>query len=91
MRFIKKLLKESIEGDVRLDRLPDVYVDTATLIYEQLGLESLSLEDAATYLRIPYKANHSALEDAKVTREIYRMLSQANGWQRWWWRWRAPK
>lgn len=90
MRFVKKLLKDHIEDDPRLGRLPDVYVDTATVIYEQLGLDSLSLEDACNYVKIPYIPNHSALEDARAARAVYNKVARANWWNRWWWKRNAP-
>ena len=87
MRFLKRMLRDAIEEDERLDRLPDVYVDVASLIWEQLGLPGMGLEEACALLRIDYKPNHSALEDAKAAHAVYKTVSQASWWQRWWcWR-----
>jgi hypothetical protein len=88
MRFLKRMLRDAIE-DERIDRLPDVYVDVASLIWEQLGLPGMGLEEACALLRIDYKPNHSALEDAKAAHAVYETVSQASWWQRWWWQWRS--
>ena len=97
MRFINRLLRKAFvaselepeEINEMMGRIDTLFVDTVTLAHEQIG--RMGLEETCIYLRIPYKANHSALEDAKATRAVYNMLFQASAWKRWWWRWRAPK
>lgn len=103
MRFINRLLRaafvaeelEPEEIETMMARLDDRFIDTVTLAWEQLadlgGLKSLSLEDVCSFLRIDYKPNHSALEDARASREVYEKLLRAGWWQRWRWKWRAPK
>ena len=102
MRFLNHLMRrafvveelepEEIEG--MLGRVDTRFIDTVTLAWEQLadlgGLKSLSLQDVCAYLRIHYKAD-SALSDARASRAVYEKLLRANAWQRWWWRWLAPK
>ena len=96
MRFINHWLQEALGEDelaqTRLARINNLYVDTLTLAWEQLpALENRDLEDVCHYLRIPYQANHSSLEDARAAHTVYETLLQGSAWNRWWWKRRAPK
>ena len=97
MRFINRLLRDAFtaaelepeEIDEMMGRIDTQFVDIVTLAWEHLGL--MDLEEICIYLRIPYTANHSALEDARASLAVYEELRQASAWNRWWWRWRAPR
>jgi DNA polymerase III epsilon subunit-like protein len=94
MRFLDHFLRESLEEagedvDELMGRLSTRFLDTVTLSHEQIG--KMGLEEAMYYLRLPYRSNHSSLEDARASRTLYNTLSRANAWQRWWWKWHAPK
>jgi DNA polymerase III epsilon subunit-like protein len=102
MRFLNRLMRSSFEAeeldpeevDAMMARIYPMYVDAMSLAYEQLGdlggLKSLSLEDVAKFLKIPYEPNHSALMDARTAQQVYTTLFQAGPFRRWWWKWTAP-
>jgi DNA polymerase III epsilon subunit-like protein len=97
MRFINRLLRKAFtaaelepeEIDGMMGRIDTQFVDTLSLAWEHLEL--MDLDEVCIYLRIPYTANHSALEDARASQAVYEMLRRATAWNRWWWRWRAPR
>jgi DNA polymerase III epsilon subunit-like protein len=91
MRFVHHLLKETLGTAEKVDTR---FIDTVTLMWEQLvplGLTNLTLEDASFFLRLPFKPNHSALDDARAARVLYLKLLRAGPLQRLWWKWAAPK
>jgi len=97
MRFIRRQLRlafaeeDKEEVDEMLARISSPYIDTVTLAWEQLpALNDRSLEAVCAYLRIPYRAHHSALEDARAARIVQRTLVRGTALKRWWWAWKAP-
>lgn len=100
MKYVVRFLRKSFQEDgydseditKMMARIDMLYIDAITLAWEQLpDLEDRTLEDICFYLRVPYKANHSALEDARAARTVSKMLIRATAWKRWWWKWKAPK
>ena len=71
--FITSMLARTGAGR----RIPYHKIDTVTLAIERLGheLESVSLAPVARSLGVVQHAAHTALDDARVAREVYRRLT----------------
>lgn len=102
MRFINRELRTALvanglseeETAKKMRKVSYHMIDTVTLIYEHLGpcgITSLSLKPTADFLGIELDNAHTALADARATREVFYKLLRATWWQRLKWKWRARR
>jgi DNA polymerase-3 subunit epsilon len=93
VRYDVEMLRCNLERtNVAVRTFPKHLICTCTLAHEHLvpcGLEILALDRCCDFVGIDIKGRHTALGDARASRELYHALNRATRLDRFRWRLRA--